>query len=373
MDFLFFLRPNPAARRKTICDAMRGHGGNGIFLMKTSDFFYELPEERIAQHPIEPRDHSRMMVLSRETGEIRHRHFYDLLDLLTEKDCLILNDSRVLPARIYGKREDTGSVVEFLLLSQKGPNIWEVLTGPGKKARPGHRFVFGNGEMHAETLEVLEGGNRLVQFEPDGNFYTILEKLGEMPLPHYITERLEDKERYQTVYSRELGSAAAPTAGLHFTQELLQKLRDKGVKIGFVTLHVGLGTFRPVKAEEITDHTMHSEHYEMSEETAQLIKETRANGGRVIAVGTTSCRTIESVYQKEGCVRASEGWTDIFIYPGYEFKVMDGLLTNFHLPESTLIMLVSAFAGYEHTMEAYKVAVEEKYRFYSFGDAMLVV
>lgn len=341
--------------------------------MKTSDFFYHLPEERIAQHPVEPRDHSRMMVLSRETGDINHRHFYDLPDFLTDKDCLILNDSRVLPARIYGRREDTGSVVEFLLLSQKGPDIWEVLTGPGKKARPGHRFVFGSGEMRAEIVDVLDGGNRLARFEQDGNFYAVLEKLGEMPLPHYITERLEDKERYQTVYSRELGSAAAPTAGLHFTKELLQKLKDKGVQTGFVTLHVGLGTFRPVKAEEITDHTMHSEHYEMPAETADLINRTHENGGRVIAVGTTSCRTLESVYQKEGCIRASEGWTNIFIYPGYEFRVLDGLLTNFHLPESTLIMLVSAFAGYEHTMAAYQTAVEEKYRFYSFGDSMLIV
>ncbi len=341
--------------------------------MKTSDFFYHLPEERIAQHPVEPRDHSRMMVLSRETGDINHRHFYDLPDFLTDKDCLILNDSRVLPARIYGRREDTGSVVEFLLLSQKGPDIWEVLTGPGKKARPGHRFVFGSGEMRAEIVDVLDGGNRLARFEQDGNFYAVLEKLGEMPLPHYITERLEDKERYQTVYSRELGSAAAPTAGLHFTKELLQKLKDKGVQTGFVTLHVGIGTFRPVKAEEITDHTMHSEHYEMPAETADLINRTHENGGRVIAVGTTSCRTLESVYQKEGCIRASEGWTNIFIYPGYEFRVLDGLLTNFHLPESTLIMLVSAFAGYEHTMAAYQTAVEEKYRFYSFGDSMLIV
>ena len=341
--------------------------------MKKSDFYYDLPPERIAQHPLEQRDQSRLLVLARESGEIKHRHFYDIVDLLCPGDCLILNNSRVLPARLYGRREDTGSVVEFLLLSQRSADTWETLCGPGKKARPGHTFTFGGGKMRAEVLDVLEGGNRLVKFFFEGSFFSCIEEIGEMPLPHYITERLEDNERYQTVYARDPGSAAAPTAGLHFTEELLDKIRQKGVEVGFVTLHVGLGTFRPVKEEEITDHKMHSEHYSLSEETAALINRTKARGGRVIAVGTTSCRTLESVAQKEGGIKASEGWTDIFIYPGYRFQVLDGLLTNFHLPESTLIMLVSAFAGYGNTMHAYRVAVEEKYRFYSFGDAMLVV
>lgn len=343
--------------------------------MKTSDFYYDLPEELIAQTPLEPRDHSRLMVLDKKTGEIEHRHFYDIVDLLNPGDCLILNDSRVLPARIYGTKEGTGSQVEFLLLTHKEKNIWEVLAGPGKKAKPGARFVFGNGILKAEVLEIIEGGNRIIQFEFDpkeGNFYSILDQIGQMPLPPYITKRLENKERYQTVYSKELGSAAAPTAGLHFTPELLAKIEEKGIQLGFVTLHVGLGTFRPVKVNDITEHKMHSEHYEISEEVADLILKTKKNGGRVIGVGTTSCRTLESVATIEGEIKASEGWTNIFIYPGYKFKVLDGLITNFHLPESTLIMLVSAFAGYDHTMQAYKTAVQERYRFFSFGDAMYI-
>ena len=340
--------------------------------MKTSDFNYQLPEELIAQTPIEPRDHSRLMALNKTTGEIVHAHFYDIINLLKPGDCLILNDSRVLPARLYGEKEGTGAQVEFLLLTHKSGSIWEVLAGPGKKAKPGARFTFGNGILKAEVLEVTDGGNRIVQFEYEGSFYAILDKIGQMPLPHYITKRLEDKERYQTVYSREPGSAAAPTAGLHFTPELLEHIKDSGVQIGFVTLHVGLGTFRPVKVDDVTKHKMHSEHYEVSKETADLINATKEKGGRVFAVGTTSCRTLESVMTKEGVMKESDGWTDIFIYPGYEFKVLDGLITNFHLPESTLIMLVSAFAGYKHTMHAYEVAVQEKYRFFSFGDAMFI-
>lgn len=343
--------------------------------MKKSDFFFELPHELIAQTPIEKRDTSRLLCLDRETGGIQHKHFYDIIDFLEEGDCLILNDSRVIPARIFGVRKDTGAVVEFLLLKQSGNNIWEVLTKPGKKAKPGTEFVFGNGELTGKVIDVVEEGNRIVEFSYDGqNIFEILEKIGNMPLPPYITEKLEDKERYQTVYSRELGSAAAPTAGLHFTAELMDKIRAKGVNIGFVTLHVGLGTFRPVKEEEITDHIMHSEHYFLPQETADLINRTKAAGKRVIAVGTTSCRTLESAAVKK-CepLTQSEAWTSIFIYPGYEFKVIDGLITNFHLPESTLIMLVSAFAGYDHTMQAYKEAVQEKYRFFSFGDAMLIL
>ncbi|MCQ2470921.1 MAG: tRNA preQ1(34) S-adenosylmethionine ribosyltransferase-isomerase QueA [Clostridia bacterium] len=341
--------------------------------MKTSDFFYDLPEELIAQHPVEPRDSSRLMVLDKITGDIQHKHFYDICDYFEEGDCLILNDTRVLPARIYGVKEGTGAHVEFLLLTCKEKDVWEVLAGPGKRAKEGTVFTFGDGIMKAEILEVLDNGNRIAKFTYDGNnFYDVLDRVGEMPLPHYITERLENKERYQTVYSRELGSAAAPTAGLHFTPELLEKLKAKGVKIGFVTLHVGLGTFRPVKADKIEDHKMHSEHYSIPEETAELINNTKKNGKRVIAVGTTCCRTLESVCQAKGCVCAYDDWTSIFIYPGYEFKCIDGLLTNFHLPESTLIMLVSAFCGYDNTMNAYKVAVEERYRFFSFGDAMLI-
>lgn len=347
--------------------------------MKKSDYFYDLPQELIAQEPIEPRDHSRLLVLDRQTGGIQDRHFYNLEEFLKPGDCLILNDSRVLPARLYGRKKDTGASVELLLLHPQGQDRWEVLAGPGRRAKPGNILVFGDGLLEAEVLDVVEEGNRLVEFRYDrngpngGNFYSLLERIGEMPLPHYITHHLENAERYQTVYSREPGSAAAPTAGLHFTPELLDRLRAKGINTGFVTLHVGLGTFRPVKEENITDHKMHSEHYELSAETAALINRTRAQGGRVIAVGTTSCRTLESIGLTDGRIEPAEGWTSIFIYPGYPFQVLDGLLTNFHLPESTLIMLVSAFAGYEQTMAAYAHAVKERYRFFSFGDAMLVV
>ena len=337
--------------------------------MKKSDFYYDLPKELIAQHPVEPRDHSRLMVVDRKTGEIEHRHFYDVIDYLEPGDCLIINDTRVLPARIYGVKEETGAVVEFLLLTNKGGDVWESIAGPGKRAKTGTRFSFSDGLLQAEVVDVLENGNRLIHFSYDGNFYEILDRIGQMPLPPYITEKIEDAERYQTVYSKNIGSAAAPTAGLHFTDELLDKIKAKGVRIGRVTLHVGLGTFRPVKADDITQHTMHSEHYWLPKETADLINETHEKNKRVIAVGTTSCRTLESVAAFKGKIEEAEGWTDIFIYPGYEFKCIDGLITNFHLPESTLIMLVSAFCGYENTMNFYKKAVEEKYRFFSFGDA----
>ena len=342
--------------------------------MKKEDFYYDLPKEYIAQTPIEPRDHSRMLVVHRSQDCIEHRHFYDILDYLTDKDCLILNDTRVLPARLYGIKEGTGARVEFLLLNQKEKDVWEVITGPGKRAKEGTKFTFGDGILHAEVLSVLENGNRLAKFTYEGDtIFPVLEKIGEMPLPHYISKKLENGERYQTVYSKELGSAAAPTAGLHFTPELLQKIRDKGVKIGFVTLHVGIGTFRPVKAENIEDHHMHSEHYHLPKETADLINQTKANGGRVIAVGTTSCRTLESVATYCGEIREADDWTSIFIYPGYKFKCIDGLLTNFHLPESTLIMLVSAFYDREKVLEIYKTAVQEKYRLFSFGDCMLLI
>ena len=340
--------------------------------MTTHDFWYNLPEELIAQTPLEKRDASRMLHLDKTTGEIEHRHFTDILDYLKPGDCLILNDTRVLPARIYGVKEETGAVVEFLLLKQNELNVWECLCKPGKRARPGTKFTFGEGKMSGTVLDVTDDGGRIVEFSYDGNFYTILEEIGQMPLPPYIKEKLEDQERYQTVYSNELGSAAAPTAGLHFTPELLQKVEDMGVRIGKVTLHVGLGTFRPVKVEDVTKHKMHSEHYWMPKETADLMNETRANGGRIICVGTTSCRTVESVATKLGRIDEDEDWTSIFIYPGYEFKAMDGLITNFHLPESTLIMLVSAFAGYDHTMAAYEEAVKEQYRFFSFGDSMMI-
>lgn len=341
--------------------------------MKKSDFYYELPQELIAQKPAEPRDSSRLMVLDKNNGHIEHRVFKDLTEFLRPGDCLILNDTRVLPARIYGTKEPTGAVVEFLLLENKGNDVWECLTGPGRRSKEGSKFTFAGGLLRAEVIEVLSNGNRTVKFTYDGNFYELLDKIGEMPLPHYITEELEDKERYQTVYSKEIGSAAAPTAGLHFTDGLLKELESNGVKLGYVTLHVGLGTFRPVKEENIEDHLMHSEHYHLSAETAELINNTKENGGRVIAVGTTSCRTLESVATKLGRIAEDDDRTSIFIYPGYKFKCIDGLLTNFHLPESTLIMLVSAFAGHENTMNAYKKAVEEKYRFFSFGDAMLIL
>lgn len=342
--------------------------------MTKSDFWYDLPKELIAQHPIEPRNASRMMKIDRKTGECVHSHFYDLCDFLQEGDLLVLNDSRVLPARIYGKRADTGSFIEFLLLEQRGNEEWEILCRPGKKAKVGAKFVFGEGKLTAEITDVLEDGNRVAKFTvSEGNIYSVLDEIGQMPLPPYITEKLEDKERYQTVYSHEIGSSAAPTAGLHFTKEMLADIQKRGINIAYVTLHVGLGTFRPVKEDRVLDHKMHSEHYEIPEETAKMINDTKARGGRVIAVGTTSCRTLEAAAQKYGKIIPCEGRTEIFIYPGFEFKVLDGLITNFHLPESTLIMLVSAFLGYENTMNAYKIAVEEKYRFFSFGDAMLIV
>ena len=343
--------------------------------MNKSDFFYDLPEELIAQTPLEPRDSSKMMVLSKENDNILHKHFYDVCDYLNEGDTLILNNTRVLPARIYGVKEETGAVVEFLLLNQLENDVWEALAGPGKRAKVGTVFSFGEGILKCEVTEVLENGNRIIKFSYDrnDNFFNILDKVGEMPLPHYITEELQDKERYQTVYSKELGSAAAPTAGLHFTNEILEKLKAKGVNIGYVTLHVGLGTFRPVKAEKIEDHKMHTEHYHLPKETAELIINTKKAGGRVIAVGTTSCRTLESVATFCGEIREDDRNTDIFIYPGYKFKCIDGLITNFHLPESTLIMLVSAFYGYEKTLKAYKTAVDEKYRFFSFGDCMIIL
>ncbi len=339
--------------------------------MNKSEFFYDLPENLIAQNPLEQRDTSRLMILNKENCDIEHKVFSDILDEFREGDCLILNNTRVLPARLYGIKE-TGARVEFLLLNQKDIDIWECIAGPGRKARPGDKFSFGDGILKCTVLEVLENGNRVVKFSYNGNFYEVLDKVGEMPLPHYIKEHLDDKERYQTVYSKELGSAAAPTAGLHFTHELLQEIEAKGVKIGYVTLHVGLGTFRPVKADVIEEHKMHSEHYLVPEETAEIIKTTKSNGGRVIAVGTTCCRTLESVAKKYDDIVACEGWTDIFIYPPYKFKCIDALITNFHLPESTLIMLVSAFYGYKKTMKAYETAVSEKYRFFSFGDAMFI-
>lgn len=341
--------------------------------MKTSDYAYDLPPELIAQEPLEPRDHSRLLVVDRTGETLEDRHFYDLPDYLRPGDCLILNDSRVLPARLYGVKKDTGAAVELLLLTPRDKDRWEVLTGPGRRAKPGTTLVFGGGALTAHVLEVLDGGNRLVEFQYEGNFFSLLESIGEMPLPHYITKHLDDSERYQTVYSNRPGSAAAPTAGLHFTPELLDRIRKRGVEIGFVTLHVGLGTFRPVKVDNITNHTMHAEHYELSQETADLINRTRERGGRVIAVGTTSCRTLESVGLTNGRVEPADAWTSIFIYPGYRFQVLDGMVTNFHLPESTLIMLVSAFAGYDRTMAAYAHAVKERYRFFSFGDAMLIV
>ena len=341
--------------------------------MKKSDFYYDLPEELIAQTPVEPRNSSRLMKIDRKTGDIVHSRFYNLCDYLKKGDLLVLNDSRVLPARLYGEKKDTGSCIEFLLLEQKGDKLWEIICRPGKKAKVGTEFSFGNGILTAKVIEVKDDGNRIVKFSCEGNFYAVLDEIGQMPLPPYITEKLEDKERYQTVYSKELGSAAAPTAGLHFTKEQLEEIRSMGVDIAYVTLHVGLGTFRPVKEDDILNHKMHSEHYHLSEETAEKINRTKASGGRVIAVGTTSCRTLESMELENGLVKSGDGYTDIFIYPGYKFKLLDGLITNFHLPESTLIMLVSAFLGYENTMNAYKIAVEEKYRFFSFGDAMCIL
>ena len=341
--------------------------------MKKSDFYYDLPKELIAQTPIEPRDHSRMMVISRNDNTIEHKHFYDFVDYLKPGDCLILNNTRVLPARIYGIKKDTGAVVEFLLLNNLGNDRWETITGPGKRAKIDTEFSFGDGILSCKIEEILDNGNRIAKFNYDAsNIYEVLDKVGEMPLPHYITEKLEDKERYQTVYSKELGSAAAPTAGLHFTDEIIAKIQEKGINIGYVTLHVGIGTFRPVKAENIEDHEMHSEHYHIPKETADLINKTKSNGGRVIGVGTTCCRTLESVMQSQGEMKEFDDWTSIFIYPGYKFKCIDALLTNFHLPESTLIMLVSALYNREKVLDAYETAVAEKYRFFSFGDCMFI-
>lgn len=340
--------------------------------MKTSDFSYDLPEELIAQDPLEDRSASRLLHLDPFTGEIEHGTFTQILDYLREGDCLVLNDTKVIPARLYGHKEDTGAVIEILLLKRKENNVWETLVKPGKKAKPGTKIVFGNGILKGEVLEVVEEGNRLIQFTYEGIFEEILDQLGEMPLPPYITHKLKDKNRYQTVYAKNEGSAAAPTAGLHFTKELLAKVEAKGVKIAHVTLHVGLGTFRPVKVEDVEKHHMHSEFYVVEEEQAALINETKKAGGRVISVGTTSCRTLESATGEDGILKAGSGWTEIFIYPGYQFKMIDGLITNFHLPESTLLMLVSALAGKEHIMKAYEEAVKERYRFFSFGDAMMI-
>ena len=339
--------------------------------MKTHDFWYDLPEELIAQTPLEQRDGSRLMVLDRDTGAVAHRHFYDIVDYLNPGDCLVMNDSRVLPARLLGHRS-TGGAVEVLLLRDLGEKRWECLCKPGRKMQEGQEVIFGDGELTATVCEVREDGNRVVEFHFEGIFLEVLERLGKMPLPPYIKAELQDQERYQTVYSREVGSAAAPTAGLHFTNALLEKVRAKGVSTAFVTLHVGLGTFRPVKAEEIDQHHMHSELCIMSKETADILNETKRRGGRVICVGTTSCRTLESLVNEDGTFEAKNRWTDIFIYPGYRFKAMDALITNFHLPESTLVMLVSAFAGRENVLAAYEEAVREKYRFFSFGDAMLI-
>lgn len=338
-----------------------------------SDFYYDLPEELIAQTPVEPRNSSRMMCVDRKTGEISHDRFYNLCDKLKKGDLLVMNDSRVIPARLYGEKIGNQTFIEFLLLEQKGDKIWEIICRPGKKAKVGTRFSFGGGRLVAEVIEVKDDGNRIVKFECEGNFFTALDDVGQMPLPPYITAKLEDRERYQTVYSKELGSAAAPTAGLHFTPDQLAELRERGIKTAFVTLHVGLGTFRPVKEDNVLNHKMHSEHYHLPKETADLINETKSNGGRVIAVGTTTCRTLESVASFYNEIAEHDGYTDIFIYPGYEFKCIDGLITNFHLPESTLIMLVSAFMGYDNTMNAYKTAVEERYRFFSFGDCMCIL
>lgn len=340
--------------------------------MKTRDFWYELPEELIAQTPLQQRDSSRMMVLDRKTGEITHRHFYDILGYLNPGDCLVMNDSRVLPARLLGHRP-TGGAVEILLLRDLGNKKWECLCKPGRKMQVGNEVLFGNGELTAVVTEVLEDGNRIVQFRYEGIFLEVLERLGKMPLPPYIKAELQDQERYQTVYSREVGSAAAPTAGLHFTNELLEQIRRKGVKTAFVTLHVGLGTFRPVKAEDISEHHMHSELCMISDETAEILNATKADEGRIICVGTTSCRTLESLVNKDGSFEAKSKWTEIFIYPGYQFKAMQGLITNFHLPESTLVMLVSAFAGRDHVLAAYREAVKKEYRFFSFGDAMCIL
>lgn len=340
--------------------------------MKVSEFDFYLPEELIAQHPKEKRDESRLMVVDKKDGEIKHKVFKDIIDYINPGDCLVLNNTRVLPARLIGEKENTGGKMEFLLLKRLESNLWETLVKPGKRAKVGSRFVFGGGELKAEVKEIGEEGSRIVKFEYEGIFEEVLDRLGQMPLPPYITEQLEDRERYQTVYSKEVGSAAAPTAGLHFTEELMNKLKEKGVNICFVTLHVGLGTFRPVKVEDIEEHHMHSEYYTMSKETADIINETKKKGGKIIAVGTTSCRTLETIGDNIGKVSEESGWTDIFMYPGYKFKVVDTIITNFHLPQSTLLMLVSAFSSKDIIMKAYDIAVKEKYRFFSFGDAMII-
>lgn len=355
---------------------MNNDGENTLILNKKSQFNYDLPENLIAQKPIEPRDSSKLMVLDRKTGEIIHKIFRDITEFLNPGDCLILNDSKVLPARIFGSNTETKATVEFLLLKQHESGVWETLVKPGKKAKVGFEFTFGNEEnpiLSGKIVDILPDGNRIIKFKDSNNFFEKLDRIGQMPLPPYIKEKLKDKSRYQTVYATDLGSAAAPTAGLHFTPELLEKIKKMGVNIGFVTLHVGLGTFRPVKEEDISNHKMHTEHFYLSRETAEMINHTKKLGKRVISVGTTSCRVIESVAKKLGKIDEYEGDTDIFIRPGYEFKVMDGLITNFHLPESTLIMLVSAFAGYESTMNAYNTAVKQQYRFFSFGDAMIII
>lgn len=341
--------------------------------MKTSDFYYDLPQELIAQDPLLERSSSRLMVLDKESGEIEHKIFKDITGYLKAGDCLVINDTKVIPARLHGVKEETGGHIEVLLLKRKSDSVWETLVKPGKKARPGARISFGEGLLKAEVLDVVEEGNRLIRFEYEGIFEEVLDQLGEMPLPPYITHKLEDKNRYQTVYAKHEGSAAAPTAGLHFTQDLLKEIEAMGVKIARVTLHVGLGTFRPVKVDDVNDHHMHSEFYMISEEAAETINETKGQGGRVISVGTTSTRTLESVADENGFVRPTSGWTEIFIYPGYRFKCIDALITNFHLPESTLLMLVSALAGKEHILAAYEEAVKERYRFFSFGDAMFIV
>ena len=340
--------------------------------MKVKEFYFHLPEELIAQKPLEKRDESRLMVLDRRTGEIEHKIFKEIIDFLNPGDCLVLNNSRVIPARLFGVKEDTMAKAEFVLLKRLDKDSWETLVKPGKKVKIGSKFVFGNGELSCTILDNTDFGGRIIEFHYDGVFEEVLDKLGEMPLPPYIKEKLEDKERYQTVYSKVEGSSAAPTAGLHFTEELLERIKEKGINIAFLTLHVGLGTFRPVKVENIEEHKMHAEFYNLDEENAKIINETKKNGKRVIAVGTTSCRTLETISDEDGFVKASSGWTDIFIYPGYRFKILDGLITNFHLPESTLIMLVSAFAGKENIMKAYNTAVKERYRFFSFGDAMFI-
>ena len=341
--------------------------------MKTSDFYFDLPKELIAQNPLEERSSSRLLVLNRETGERTHRIFKDVIEYLNPGDCLVINNTKVIPARLYGHKEDTQAQIEILLLKNKGNDVWETLVKPGKKAKPGSRISFGDGLLVGEVLDVVEEGNRLIRFEYEGIFEEILDQLGQMPLPPYITEQLKDKNRYQTVYAKHDGSAAAPTAGLHFTPELLAQIEAKGVKIAHVTLHVGLGTFRPVKVEDVTAHHMHSEFYMIEEDQAQLINETKKNGGKIISVGTTSCRTLESATDENGILHAGSGWTDIFIYPGYQFKMIDRLITNFHLPESTLLMRVSALAGKDQIMAAYEEAVSMKYRFFSFGDAMMIL